>query len=212
MINTIIPIVVAYILGAVPAGLLIARRAGVRDIRERGSGNIGATNVWRVIGGKVAAFVFVADVGKAMLAMIPAYLASPEAVTRETLLVMCAFAVVTGNIFSVFLRFRGGKGVNTALGAFLVLMPFEVLICFTVFIIVVAVSRLVSLGSIISTVCLALILMMERYMFDYPVHNAYLTGAVLIVLVVLFSHRKNIMRLIAGTEHRLSFSGHGREM
>jgi glycerol-3-phosphate acyltransferase PlsY len=211
MINTVLPILAAYLLGAVPAGFLIARRAGIRDIRSRGSGNIGATNVWRVVGGKAAAWVFAVDVGKAMLAMVPALLVTPTWFTHETLCIMCACAVVLGNIFSVFLRFRGGKGVNTALGALLVLMPWQVLICFGVFVVVVAVSRLVSLGSIISTTSLALILMMERYMFDYPVHNAYLTGAVLIALVVLFSHRKNIMRIIAGTEHRLPFSWHSRK-
>lgn len=212
MINTVLPILAAYLLGAVPAGYLIARRAGVRDIRQQGSGNIGATNVWRVVGGKAAAWVFVVDVGKGMLAMVPALIVSPGWVTHETLLVMSVCAVVVGNIFSVFLRFRGGKGVNTALGALLVLMPGQVLICFGIFVVVVAVSRFVSLGSIISTISLVLILMMERYMLNYPVHNAYLTGAVLIALVVLFSHRKNILRIIAGTESRLPFSWHGRKV
>lgn len=205
------PIVIGYVLGAIPAGLLVARAAGIDDIRRHGSGNIGATNVWRVAGGKVAVWVYVFDIGKGMLAILIAREFDQSLIGRDIFLVICACATVVGNLFPVFLRFRGGKGVNTALGVMLILMPIETGIAILVFMTVVLVSRMISLGSMVATAGLLITVLVKQYALHYPVAIAYQVVAALLLLAVLYSHRKNIGRIIAGTENRFSLSRRSHE-
>ncbi|HVP07382.1 MAG TPA: glycerol-3-phosphate 1-O-acyltransferase PlsY, partial [Candidatus Acidoferrum sp.] len=154
MMATILPIVVAYLLGAIPFGLIIARLYGVHDVRQSGSGNIGATNVWRVAGPRAAAWVYLLDIGKGAAAVAIARFVHQDTIQRDLFLVFCAMAAVLGHVFPVYLRFRGGKGVNTGLGVMLSLLPLETLISVAVFVIIVALSKFISLGSIIAAVCL----------------------------------------------------------
>ena len=205
-ITTLIPIVIGYLLGAIPAGLIVARCFGVRDIRKEGSGNIGATNVWRVVGPGAAIWVYVFDIGKGVVALLIARQFDPTIFSRDLLLVICAVAVVLGNIFPVYLSFKGGKGVNTSLGAMLVLLPWETLICVAIFILVVWWTRFISLGSIVGALSLCLILAGERFLMDRAIADVYLYLGAALALVILLSHRQNIRRLVAGTENRFSLS------
>jgi len=196
----------AYLLGAIPFGLLIARRYGVSDIRALGSGNIGATNVWRIVGAKAAIWVYILDIGKGVVAVLVARAVVQTMIPRDLFLVLAALAAVLGHVFPVYLGFRGGKGVNTALGVILTLLPVEAVVGLAVFIIVVAISRWISLGSILASACLACVVLAERELLGKPISIIFVVFTVLLALMVLFTHRKNITRILNGTENRFSFS------
>ena len=199
-------VVIAYLLGTIPFGLLIARLYGIADIRKQGSGNIGATNVWRLAGPKAAVWVYILDIGKGAAAVAIARLFHQGLLPHDVLLVIAAVTVVLGNIFPFYLGFKGGKGVNTTLGAVVSLLPVETLICVALFAIVVSLTRYISLGSIIGACALCPVILIEKYLFDKPVAMVYLYLSILIALVILVTHRQNIVRLLSGTENRFSFS------
>lgn len=199
-------ILVAFLLGGIPFGLLIARMKGIRDIRQHGSGNIGATNVWRVLGPKAAFWVYMFDISKGALAVGLARLVDQTVIPRETLLVLVAVAAVLGHVFSPYLGFKGGKGVNTGLGVMIMLLPLEVLVSFVIFVIVVAASRFISLGSIVAAVALCVLILVERELLIRDVAPIYLFLAIALALVVVITHRRNIERIFAGTENRFSLS------
>ena len=190
----VLAVAAAYVVGAVPIGFLVARAFGVGDIRRHGSGNIGATNVLRTLGRLPAILTLLGDIGKGYAAVaLAGYLGGADpAVTAAG-----AVAAVTGNCWSVFLGFRGGKGVATGLGALLRLTPLATLAALPVFLAVVATTRFVSLASLLSAICVpfgALALGAPR---------ASVLGALAVAGVVIVRHRDNIARLRAGTEHRL---------
>ena len=184
----------AYALGAVPIGYLVARAFGMADIRRHGSGNIGTTNVLRTLGRLPAALTLVGDVAKGFGAVaLGAALAGRE----PGVTAMCAFAAVAGNCWSVFLGFRGGKGVATALGVFARLVPWATLPAALVWIAIIASFRYVSLGSISAAACVPI----GALLLGYPPSFAVATLAVCVVVIV--RHRDNIARLLSGTERRL---------
>ena len=199
-------LILAYLLGAIPFGLLVARWFGVSDIRTRGSGNIGATNVWRVVGAKAAIWVYICDIGKGVLAVLIARSVSQDWLPRDTFLVLAALAAVLGHVFPVYMRFKGGKGVNTSLGVIATLLPLEALICFVIFVIVVALSRYISLGSIVGTISLASLVGVERELMGKQIAVIYFYLAVAMALLVVTTHWKNIGRILHGAENRFSFS------
>lgn len=199
-------IIAAYLLGAIPFGLLIAQTFGVRDVRKHGSGNIGATNVWRVAGARAAIWVYLLDIGKGVVAVLLASSVNQTIIPRDTFLVLAALAAVIGHVFPVYLKFKGGKGVNTALGVLLALLPLEALAGLIVFIVMVAISRFISLGSITAAVSLAAIVLIERVAFGRPVEIIYVLLTMVIAVLVVITHRKNIKRMIEGTEPRFSLA------
>lgn len=199
-------VLIAYLLGTIPFGLLIARLYGISDIREVGSGNIGATNVWRLAGPKAAVWVYLLDIGKGAAAVFIARLFHQGLVSHDVLLVIAAVCAVLGNIFPFYLKFKGGKGVNTTLGAIVSMLPIEALICVGLFGIIVSLTRYISLGSIIGACALCPVILIEKYLFDKPVAMVYLYLSILIALVILVTHRQNIVRLLSGTESRFSFT------
>jgi len=207
---TVLPILIAYLLGGIPFGLIVSRIFGIKDIRSHGSGNIGATNVWRVIGPKAAVWVYLGDIGKGVAAVALAGCFARHFDTAflqiDTFLVICALAAVLGHLFPVYLGFKGGKGVNTALGAMIMLLPLESLAGFVIFIIVVVASRFISLGSIVGVVGFFVIVAAEKYLMarDMAAIYVYLAGALAALIVI--THRQNICRLVSGTENRFSLS------
>ncbi len=205
-----IPIIGAYLVGAIPFGVIITRLAGIDDIRQLGSGNIGATNVWRAAGFKIAVWVFIGDIGKGALAVLGAkYYAENFTLTvlsPDLFFVICAALAVLGHIFPVYLGFKGGKGVNTALGAMLVLLPIEILISFGIFIIVVLIFRYISLGSILGAIGMLAVILLEKYYYHKDIADVYLYLGIVLTLTIIITHHQNISRLISGTENRFSFS------
>jgi acyl phosphate:glycerol-3-phosphate acyltransferase len=190
----LLAVAAAYVVGAVPIGFLVARAFGVGDIRRHGSGNIGATNVLRTLGRLPAVVTLLGDIAKGYCAVA---LASSLGGDVPAVTAAGAVAAVIGNCWSVFLGFRGGKGVATGLGALLRLTPLATLAALPVFLVVAATTRFVSLASLLSAACVpfgALALGAPR---------AYVLGALALAAVVTVRHRENIARLRAGTEHRL---------
>jgi len=194
-----------YILGSIPFALIISRLFGIRDIREVGSGNIGATNAWRAAGPAAGIMVTVGDIGKGVLAVFIASLMPESALGAANLKMIAGIAAVVGHVFPVFLLFRGGKGVNTALGVMIMILPIETLIALLGFILIVVISRYISLGSVLATVIfftsvlMAYILKLE----DIPV--LYLIVSGILMLLIIITHRTNIKRLLSGRENRFSF-------
>lgn len=197
-------IVLSYLAGAIPFGLLVARAYGISDVRSVGSGNIGATNVWRSVGAKAGVIVFVFDIGKGLTAILVAQMIEQSIVSQELFLIFCAAAVVLGHVFPVYLQFRGGKGVNTALGAFGMLLPREVGIAIVIFIIVVLITRFISLGSISAALGMFIVILIEKFYLSYEIANIYLVVSFLMALLIIITHRKNIGRLISGNENKFS--------
>jgi glycerol-3-phosphate acyltransferase PlsY len=199
-------LIVGFLIGGIPFGLTIGYLFGKGDIRRRGSGNIGATNVWRVAGPTAAILAFVGDIGKGILAV---WLCSRLyqfgwPVTESTACLLAGILAILGHVFSPYLKFKGGKGVNTALGVFIYLLPAETLIALGVFLVVVLISRYISLGSMLSAAAFAAILWAERFIVHRPVDPIYLVVVVLLVIFMVFTHRQNIRRLMTGTENRFS--------
>jgi glycerol-3-phosphate acyltransferase PlsY len=190
-VTLLLAVVVAYLIGAIPVGFLVARALGLGDIREHGSGTIGATNVLRTMGRGAAVLTLLGDVAKGALAVWLARLIAVDAGPAA------AVAAVAGNCWPVFLRFRGGKGVATGLGALLMVAPLAVAPAAVVWIAITASFRFVSLGSLLAALCVPLGAVMLAY--PWPV----VAACALVAAIVVLRHRENIGRLVAGTERRL---------
>jgi glycerol-3-phosphate acyltransferase PlsY len=189
----ILCIALSYLLGAVPFGLVLSRGSGI-DIRNQGSKNIGATNVTRLLGKKLGALTLLCDLLKGFLPMFLTGLVLNETAGHELIIALCGAASVLGHMFPVYLAFKGGKGVATALGAFLYLAPLAVLGCLLVFIAAVYFSGFVSLGSLLGSLSMLLWL---------PLLHApgWKMGlAAFIVLMIWLKHYQNIGRLVRGGE------------
>jgi acyl phosphate:glycerol-3-phosphate acyltransferase len=184
----------AYLVGAVPVGWLVARAFGLGDIRRHGSGNIGATNVLRTVGRLPAVVTLLGDVLKGYLAVVLAARLAPD---EPLAIAVATVAAVVGNCWSVFLGFRGGKGVATGLGALLRLVPWATLAALPVFVVVVVTFRYVSLGSLLAALCVPL----GAALLGYP--RTVVVAALAVALIVVGRHHANIARLRAGTESRL---------
>jgi glycerol-3-phosphate acyltransferase PlsY len=198
-------VLAAYLIGAIPFGYLVARGKGV-DLFKEGSGNIGATNVGRVLGRKFGILVFVLDFAKGALPALLSQLvarASELAIPAETAGVAGGLAAVLGHLFSPYLGFRGGKGVATGAGVVLVLLPLPALVAIVVWVGTVAAFRYISAASLAA----ALALVAARLVLAWPPvsgDNAILTGFALAVAgLVVIRHRSNIQRLLQGNENRL---------
>lgn len=190
----IVGFLASYALGAVPVGFLIGRAFGVGDVRRHGSGNIGATNVLRTAGRSAALLTLAGDVTKGYLATrLGAWLVGHDATAAAA----CAVAAVVGNCWSLFLRFRGGKGVATGLGVSLWLVPWATVPAALVWLVVTATFRYVSLGSLTAALCVPL----GALLLGAP--GASVVASLLIAGIIVARHGENVARLLAGTERRL---------
>jgi len=192
--------IVAYLLGSIPFGFLLVRVLQGDDIRQTGSGGTGATNVSRRAGKWAGVLTLVLDAAKGAAAvLLAAVFASGPA---DWLLTSAAVAVLVGHIFPIWLSFRGGKGVATAIGVFLVLAPLAVLIAGVIFLAVVLSTRYVSLGSIVGALVVALVVGLEHCAQHKLRFDSVLVTAICCATLIVFAHRQNISRLIHGTENK----------
>jgi glycerol-3-phosphate acyltransferase PlsY len=189
----IIVVIIAYVLGSIPFGYLIVRGRGAGDIRETGSGGTGATNVSRRAGKAAGVLTLLLDAAKGSVAVLIARALTGD----EWVIAVAAIAALLGHIFPVWLGFRGGKGVATGVGIFLVLAPIALLCAGVIFVAIVALTRYVSLGSIIAAVLIPVFVWWQSDL--RPLLIAAIVGAALIV----FAHRGNIQRLVSRTESRI---------
>jgi len=189
----IVVLIVIYLIAAIPTGIVLARVMGYEDVRDKGSGNIGATNVYRVAGKLPGFLTLVGDILKGLLPLLACK--TWLAPTPTQLGMACAMAIV-GHCYPIYLKFRGGKGIATALGIFLVISPTAVLGAAIVFGFTVAISRFISLGSVLAAMSAPLLVLMLNE--PQPIFLATLFIAALIV----WRHRSNIKRLMDGSENR----------
>lgn len=200
--NEILLTLIAYLLGSVPTAVMVSRRFFNIDIREYGSGNAGATNVYRVMGSKWGTLVMVADMLKGVLAvqlalLLPDY--EPEGMAFQNLQTLLGLAAVIGHIFPIWADFRGGKGVATIFGMVLGISPLTAVGCVTVFSLVLFLTRFVSLSSILASISFPIFILVV-FNVDNPLYRVF---AITVALLVLLTHQKNIGRLLKGKEGKL---------
>jgi glycerol-3-phosphate acyltransferase PlsY len=205
----IVPII-AYVLGSIPFGYLLVRVFRGQDIRQTGSGNIGATNVARSGAKGLGIATLVLDAAKGVAAVLIAAIlvrrqfpphmicGNPVREAAERFMSIAALAAVAGHVFPVWLKFKGGKGVATALGVFCLIFPKAMLASLVVFVLVVAITRYVSLGSILGAIAFPI----AAYFLEYPLRLPLLLISITSLIIVL-KHHQNIRRLLKGTENRL---------
>lgn len=191
---SLVVIVLSYLIGGVPTGLVLVRLLKGEDIRKHGSGNIGTVNVLRVAGPATAAAVLVVDILKGL---VPVLLAA-RVTTAPWVIVACGLAAIAGHNWSVFLGFRGGKGIATSFGVLLALSPVAAFAAAAVWIVVVAATRYASLGSILGVGAVPFVL----WRLGQP--PAYVVFGVVAAIFAIYRHRANIRRLVAGTELRIN--------
>lgn len=195
-------IVLAYLIGSIPTAIWISKYFFDIDIREYGSGNSGATNTFRVLGSKWGSFVMTVDVLKGVIAtslyiLVPYYL--HDEFDRTNFMVGLGLASVLGHIFPVWADFRGGKGVATLFGMILAIQPLVALYCVGVFLLVLYLTRFVSLSSILASVAFAILIL---FIFNEkePLYRGF---AIAVALLVVLTHQKNISRLLRGSESKV---------
>ena len=198
----ILVLVAAYLLGGIPFGYLLVKLRTGRDVRALGSGNIGATNVLRTTGTALGIVTLLLDIGKGVLAVWMADRLLNGSMEGKAL---AALAVMAGHAYPVFLRFRGGKAVASFVGAFLYLTPVPLLSVLVIFVAIVAVTRYISLGSVVA----AGIFPFAVYLIDHPVPVVLLSAAIAGAFIV-WRHSSNLQRIRAGNENLLSFGSRKR--
>lgn len=197
-------IIFGYLLGSIPFGIIISRLFKGIDVREYGSKNIGFTNVFRVVGVLPAVIVLILDVGKGVVSvLLISQIAISQAPLSPTLVRIAAgMFVILGHIFPIFANFKGGKGVATAAGVLLALVPSEFILVLIIFVLVVSFTRYISLGSLVSSLFLPLILAFEKYYLKKAIPIELIVVSLILCFLIFYTHRQNIKRLLAGTENK----------
>jgi glycerol-3-phosphate acyltransferase PlsY len=216
MLNLLFVVISSYLVGSIPSSIIVSKLVRGIDIRNHGSGNAGGSNVFRVLGWKWGITVIILDALKGALAVIiiaRLYLDNFPFTNLTpfddfTLVqIICGISAVIGHIWTVFAGFRGGKGIATALGFLITLITIDMLLALLVFSITVTLSRYISLGSLIAAVSVPLILFIRENLFgvEIPGYQTILPFVIGLAVLVIYTHRKNIDRLIKGSESKISF-------
>lgn len=200
--NEFLLIISAYIVGSIPTSVWVSRYFFGVDIRDYGSGNAGATNTYRVLGSRWGTFVMSVDILKGVLAtsfyiLIPYYM--QDEWDRTNFMVGLGLAAVLGHIFPIFADFKGGKGVATLFGMVIAIQPLVAICCIAVFLLVLYLTRFVSLSSILASIAFAVFIL---FIFNEK-ETLYRVFAVSVALMVILTHQKNINRLLRGTESKV---------
>jgi glycerol-3-phosphate acyltransferase PlsY len=200
--NESILVIFAYLIGSIPTSVWISKYVFNIDIRNYGSGNAGATNTFRVLGSKWGSLVMLVDVSKGILAtslyiIIPFYLSHELA--RTNFMIILGLTAVIGHIFPIWAEFKGGKGVATLLGMTIAIQPMVALLCLVVFAFTLLTTRFVSLSSMLAGVAFMVLIL---FIFDER-ETMYRLFAIIVALMVIITHQKNIGRLLKGTENKV---------
>jgi len=195
-------ILISYLIGSIPTSYLVGKGIGRIDLRRHGSGNLGATNAFRVLGWKIGVFVLCCDIIKGALPVIFLPKLATEAanpgIALHNMALIIGLAAILGHVFTVFMRFKGGKGVATSMGVFLALVPYPLLIALGISLIIIGATRYVSAGSLVGAIVLPILV----YIF-HPDRISLVVFTALVGILVIVRHRSNIIRLIKGKENKL---------
>jgi len=216
MLLLAIIVILSYLVGSIPNSIIISRAVSGIDIRNHGSGNAGGTNVMRVLGWKYGLFVIFLDALKGAIAVViisrlfygPLPFENVSPFDDFTLVqIIAGMSAVIGHVWTVFAGFKGGKGIATALGMLLTLITVDMLIAVGIFTLVVLISRYVSLGSIIAAISVPATLFIRENLFhvDIPGYSTLLPFIIGVTALVIFTHRKNLVRIFNGSENKISF-------
>jgi glycerol-3-phosphate acyltransferase PlsY len=213
MLSILLILAISYLAGSIPTAIIAGRIVMKDDIRNHGSKNAGATNVFRVMGWKPALAVVLIDVGKGVVATLLVSKLRIDPVSVDPLLVkvIAGSASIIGHVWTVFAGFKGGKGVGTAFGVFLGIAPVPVLITLGVWLAVVFTTRIVSVSSLAAAACLPTALWIQKRFFKPEIPDILLWITILLAVLIVFTHRSNIKRLLRGEEHQFGSKKEKRE-
>ncbi|MDY6892151.1 MAG: glycerol-3-phosphate 1-O-acyltransferase PlsY [Chloroflexota bacterium] len=203
-IEFIIVVIGSYLIGSIPSGVLLGKIRGV-DVRAYGSGKTGSTNVLRTLGTKAAAIALIADVLKGVIAVLIAKYTLGSPVGEMA----AGFAAIAGHDWSIFIRFQGGRGVATSVGALFVMAPLVAAASLAIFALIVAVTRYASLGSLLGATSAVVIMAVLSALDMAPV--VYVIFTAVAVALIIIQHRDNISRLLSGTESKVGQKGEKRQ-
>lgn len=212
MVVYIIMAIIAYLIGSINFSVILSKKMAGFDVREKGSGNAGSTNMLRSVGKKAAAITLICDILKGVVSIGIAILLGNviENMNRELLLQIAGIAVVTGHTFPIFFGFKGGKGVATSLGILLMTNWQLGLICLVFALVLMALTRVVSMGSIAAAILYPILTLFVgggHYIVESSgLGNGYFIYSVILAVIVIFNHRENIKRILSGTENKISFN------
>jgi len=195
-----------FLSGSIPFGLILGKLKGI-DIREHGSGNIGATNVFRTLGKKIGITCLLLDFIKGFVPVLIATKLTPDSTSGQTIEVVTALVAILGHNYSPWIGFKGGKGIATSAGALTALMPVGVLLLIIVFVVVTKITKYVSVGSIATAISLPLVFLLGSSLYGKFPHGDWNKPLFVFSLIAgamaVWKHRTNIVRLRAGTEHKI---------
>lgn len=207
MIFYIIIAIIAYAIGSINFSVIISKKVAGFDVREKGSGNAGSTNMLRSVGKKAAVLTLICDILKGVISILLAVLLGNIVggdIDKALLVQIAGVLVVVGHTFPIFFNFKGGKGVATSLGVLLMINWQIGLICLVFALVLMALTKIVSLGSVSAAVLFPVLTLFINENFIVP-DGKYLIFSIILAVIVLYNHRSNIKRLLNGTENKLNF-------
>jgi glycerol-3-phosphate acyltransferase PlsY len=207
MASYIIITVLAYLIGSINFSIIISKKMAGFDVREKGSGNAGTTNMLRSVGKKAAALTLVCDILKGVVAILLAIITGAilKNSDKALLVQLAGIAVVIGHTFPIFFGFKGGKGVATSLGVLLLINWKIGLICLVFAIVLMALTKMVSVGSVGAAILYPVLVLFIGTNFTVSEGSGYLVFSILLAVLVAFNHRENIKRILEGKENKISF-------
>ena len=207
MVECVIMAIIAYLIGSINFSVILSKKMAGFDVREKGSGNAGTTNMLRSVGKKAAAITLICDILKGVVAIGIAILLGKmvEGSNGSLLVQIAGVAVILGHTFPIFFKFKGGKGVATSLGV-LIMSNWQIgLICLVFALILIALTQMVSVGSIAAAILYPVLTLFIPQ--NYIVPGNYLIYSIILAVIIVFNHRENVKRLLSGTENKISFKG-----
>ncbi len=210
MATYIIIAVIAYLIGSINFSIILSKRMAGFDIREKGSGNAGTTNMLRAVGKKAAVITLICDILKGVVSILIAVFAGKivKNLDNALLVQLAGIFVIIGHTFPIFFKFKGGKGIATSLGVLLMTNWQIGLICLVFALVLIALTRMVSVGSIAAGILFPVLVAFIDQNYIVPTSNSnwsYLVFSIIIALLVIFNHRANVQRILNGTENKISF-------
>lgn len=207
MVEVIVTAIIAYLIGSINFSVILSKKMAGFDVREKGSGNAGTTNMLRTVGKKGAAITLVCDILKGVVAILIAMLIGKmvDGSNGALLVQVAGVAVILGHTFPIFFKFKGGKGVATSLGV-LIMSNWQIgLICLVFALILIVLTQMVSVGSIAAAILYPVLTLFIPQ--NYIVPGNYLIYSIILAVLIVFNHRENVKRLLNGTENKISFKG-----